>query len=344
MIKRIIKGLMVIGLLWVFMVSQAWGTEYGYIHYKVIPKSPSHLKPNKPISKLLLIGCYDAWSGQYLNCEFTHKVIGLKEPKEDIENNGGHCYDYDGHPLIDPPVCESESCDPPCGELEFAGSDEDDTPLGVKGQTQYQRAVIRHRMPQVAGRIVTETTITAPSGWRCLCCCFTNNSSKYQDTLDVEVSKLKELPGPASGEHYIKCRGEACPEPLPGEPLPEGHWGTKDTINKLKEIAEEYYDLTDRILSINDISLPRGGLFDYKKTWKPPHDSHRTGTDADINQGQGPENVDKIPCYKNKILKEAIKKIAGEQPYPILRCENRKKEYCLPPEGEDCIYYHIDFD
>ena len=180
MIKRIIKGLMVIGLPWVLMVSPAWGIEYGYIHEKVILKSPSHLKPNNPITRLLPIGCYDAWSGRYLNCEFIYKVIGLKEPyigtcKECMENNGGHCHDYDGHPLIDPPG----------GKVEFAGTDEDNTPLGVKGQTQYQRAVIRHRMPQVAGRIVTETTITAPSGWRCLCCCFTSNSSKYEYTLDV---------------------------------------------------------------------------------------------------------------------------------------------------------------
>ena len=336
MTKRIIKGLIVIGLPWVLLVSSSWGAEYGYIHERVIPKSPSHLKPNKPISKLLFIGCYDAWSGQYLNCEFTHKVIGLKEPKEDIENNGGHCYNYDGHPLIDPQD----------GKVEFAGLDEDNTPLGVKGQTQYQRALIRHRMPQVAGKIVTETTITAPGGWRCLCCCFTNNSSKYRDTLDVGVDGLKELDDPVSGEHYIKCRGEACPEPLPGEPLPEGHWGTEDTIEKLKKIGEAYYNITKktRVLSINDISLPRGGLFDYQKTWKPPHDSHRTGTDADINQGQGPSNKDQIPCYKNNDLKKAVRKVAGEQPYPILRCENKDKEYCLPPEDKDCIYYHIDFD
>jgi len=326
MMKKIIKRLIIIGLPLVFIVTPSWSAEYGYIHERVIPKSPSHLKPDQPITKLLLIGCYDAWSGGYLNCEFTHKVIGLKEPKEDIENNGGHCYDYDGHPLIDPPG----------KALEFAGLDEDDTPLGIKGQTQYQRAVIRHRMPQVAGKIVTETTITAPSGWLCLYGCFTSNSSKYQDTLDVGVSKLKELPEPASGEHYVKCRGEACPEPLPGEPLPEGHYGTGDTIEKLKEIAEALYESTGRKLSVNDISLPRGGLFDYKKTWKPPHDSHRTGTDADIN-------VLDIPCYYDKKLRKAVEKVAGEQPVPYLLCEDLNNKP-VEPDNPEGYYKHIDFD
>ena len=59
--------------------------------------------------------------------------------------------------------------------------------LLIPAFSEYQRALIRHRMPQVAGKIVTETTITAPAGWRCLCCCFTNNSSKFRDTLDVGV-------------------------------------------------------------------------------------------------------------------------------------------------------------
>lgn len=110
-----------------------------------------------------------------------------------------------------------------------------------------------------------------------------------------------------------------------------------DTSEKLKKIAEEYYKRSGRILSINDISLPRGGLFDYKATWAPPHSSHRTGTDADINQ-KG------IPCYKNDKLRKAVEEVAGDQPYPILRCEDASGEYCPDPEDEKCKFYHIDFD
>lgn len=342
MSKRIIKGLIIIGLLWVFMINLAWGTEYGYIHYKAIPISPSHLKPNKPITRLVIIGCYDAWSGRYINCEFTHAVIGLKEPyigtcEECIKNNGGHCHNYDTHPLIDPPVCES--CDSPGGQLEYSGTIIERGDLWIKGQTGDYMAIIGHRMPQVAGKIVTETTVNLLGTWYCVSGCYTRTSFKDEDTLDVGVDGFERLKDPGPDEHYFKLRGGTVTHP-------EGHWGTEDTIEKLKKIGVAYYNITKktRVLSINDISLPRGGLFDYKNTWKPPHKSHRTGTDADINQGQGPSNKDQIPCYKNDKLKKAVRKVAGEQLYPILRCENKDKEYCIAPEGEDCIYYHIDFD
>lgn len=35
-------------------------------------------------------------------------------------------------------------------------------------------------------------------------------------------------------------------------------------------------------MRINDISLERGGMFDIQADWNPPHDSHRSGTDVDI--------------------------------------------------------------
>jgi hypothetical protein len=35
-------------------------------------------------------------------------------------------------------------------------------------------------------------------------------------------------------------------------------------------------------LNINDISLERGGLFDIKGNWSPPHKTHREGRDTDV--------------------------------------------------------------
>lgn len=319
--KKIIKGLIIMGLAWVFMINPVWGTEYGYIHKTVIPISPSNLKPDKPITWWLLIGCYDSWNGRYINCEFNHKVIGLKEPyigtcEECIENNGGHCHNYDSHPLSDPPE----------RELEYSGIYKNRDKLWIDGgQTGDSLAVIGHRMPQVAGKIVTETTVNLLGGWYCITGCYTRTSFKDEDTLDVGVSGLERLSDPTPDEHYFKLRGGT-------DTHPEGHWGTESTIKKLKEIAEEYYG-SDKILSVNDISLPKGGLFDYKDTWEPPHKSHRTGTDADINKlALG------IPCNKNKKLRLAVEEVAGDQPYPVLKCE-KGGEY--DPEGPD---YHIDFD
>lgn len=305
--KEIIKGSMVVGLLWLFMINPVWGIDYGYIHKRVITKSPSHLKPNKPKLKLVAISCHDAWTGSLLDCEFTHRVIGLKEPKEDIVNNGGHIHDYDTHPLIDPKD----------GELEFSGNVLERGKLWIKGRTGDYIAVIGHQMPEVAGKIVIETTITAPPGWYCASGCFTKKTSKFEDTLDVGVKGLGRLSDPVPNEHYFKLRGGM-------DTHPEGHWGTGDTIKKLKEIAEEYYKRSGIILSINDISLPRGGLFDYEGTWEPPHSSHRTGTDADINRLG-------IDCNEDDKLERAVEKVAGGKSRPRLRCY---------PDGRQ----HIDFD
>jgi hypothetical protein len=320
MIKRIIKGLMVIGLPWVCMVSPAWGTEYGYIHKTVIPISPSHLKPNKPITWWLLIGCYDAWSGRYTNCQFDHKVIGLKEPyigtcKECIENNGGHCHNYDNHPLIDPRE----------GELEYSGTYKSRGKLWIEeGQTGDDIAIIVHGMPQVAGKILTETTVNLLGGWYCVSGCYTRTSFKDEDTLDVGVDGFKLLEDPTPDEYYFKLRSGT-------DTHPEGHWGTEDTIIKLKKIAEEYYKLSGRILSVNDISLPKGGLFDIHDNWDTPHIEHRTGTDADINQGQGPKNIDKIPCLDDDGLDDALREVAKGKLRPWRKCESGGRK-------------HIDFD
>lgn len=36
------------------------------------------------------------------------------------------------------------------------------------------------------------------------------------------------------------------------------------------------------VLRLTALSLPQGGLFDFKTEWRPPHVSHRLGDDADI--------------------------------------------------------------
>lgn len=46
-------------------------------------------------------------------------------------------------------------------------------------------------------------------------------------------------------------------------------------------------------LSFNDLSLPWGGLFDDPGNWERPHNSHRLGTSADLNnRSKGPFDVD----------------------------------------------------
>jgi hypothetical protein len=45
-----------------------------------------------------------------------------------------------------------------------------------------------------------------------------------------------------------------------------------------------------RLLGVNDMSLPRGGLFDLGGSWHHPHKAHRAGRSADIDVQRGPDD------------------------------------------------------
>ena len=95
------------------------------------------------------------------------------------------------------------------------------------------------------------------------------------------------------------------------------------------QFPKKYFELTKRKLSINDLSLPNGGLFDLNGLWNTAkgHDTHRHGNDADINRTDGGGVLKN--CEDDKKLKEAVSKIGAG--IPTLLCESGGRK-------------HIDFD
>lgn len=73
---------------------------------------------------------------------------------------------------------------------------------------------------------------------------------------------------------------------ITGDPLhSEFTYGQQTLIDAIASIASEYKVITSSlIISINDMSLSNGGLFDVGGTWATPHVSHRTGVDVDVNR------------------------------------------------------------
>jgi hypothetical protein len=72
---------------------------------------------------------------------------------------------------------------------------------------------------------------------------------------------------------------------------PVNHYAKSQTIDLLKQIAWQYYFETNKAISINDMSLKWGGLFDVNKDasgnlipWAPPHHEHRFGRQADVRR------------------------------------------------------------
>ncbi len=187
-------------------------------------------------------------------------------------------------------------------------------------------------MPEVSGNLAGESTLVLPRNWFCVSGCFTFNSWRYADTYDVGIRNLAALPDMPS--EYSKLRGG-----LDTHPHAVGFTGTPLALQMLPLVAQNYFVLSGRLLSINDMSLIKGGLFDYKaseKPWEPPHKSHREGKDADINQ-------DKIGCDQDRDLRTAadqllnkVKTSSGNLRSALL-CEP------CPSTGTDCRK-HIDFE
>lgn len=96
------------------------------------------------------------------------------------------------------------------------------------------------------------------------------NPSSY--TIGVEIPTLVSL---GDGANYDLVGATATHG--------DNHYGTPTFNGSLETLADSYAAaFPGQILFYNDMSLPQGGLFDWKATWAPPHSSHRFGVDLDF--------------------------------------------------------------
>jgi hypothetical protein len=322
MVKRIILLQILSGFLWLLI---GLNTTEGAYCCGIVKKGEFSLPPslpNEPSSFSTKVHCYGAvFTPSYaylteINCTATYRIMGMKTPIEMITNNGGHSHNYDTHPL---------------GELWFGGN-----PLipyrELTWGTKDTPGTLTHKLPEVSGIIVTELDITSPTPWVCAYGCFTPDSRKSEYTFDVGIQGMERVED--SGDYHVVVRGGT-------DTHSEGTYGTLDTIKKLQKISNQYFYRTDRKLSINDISLPKGGLLDYKATWAPPHKEHRIGTDADINRKDGGGVF--TNCWEDKALKNAVAKMAKGQSRLRLKCEDARGRP-VPLDDPTGLYKHIDFD
>jgi len=255
-----------------FQASLAWG---GTI-YKTVPMLPSDLntplvKPGK--NKMYThIGCVNAATGNFISCGYDFKITKLKQPVSDVENNGGHTHTYADHPL---------------GQLEVV------KPVGgsLIGQTSNSYVYFAHEIPHVSGKIETALNLRVPPGWHTVSpesCDTTRTYWCFETTVDVG---LNLIPLPDNPALYKKFRS-----PDTRHTNEVAFYGTGTALNNINEISDWHNQLAlNRTLSINDMSLIKGGIFDINGNYSPSHYEHRTGESADINK----EGVD---CIKNKFL------------------------------------------
>ena len=115
-------------------------------------------------------------------------------------------------------------------------------------------------------------------------------------TITARVDGLSQM---EPGAHYL-VEGAT-------KTHPEGFWGRSETLQEFRSLADDfqkYQELHSAALnscgktrwevypaSINDIALHDGGVFDWRDTWKQPHQTHNRGEGGDFNRfGAGPKN------------------------------------------------------
>ncbi|MHB0986987.1 MAG: hypothetical protein ACYC05_15530 [Sulfuricella sp.] len=239
------------------------------------------LKSNVADEKLnTFVSCYNVADGTAVDCSYSFSIVGLAGDPANVDVNAGHTHDYATHPL-------------------GTAASPDGSGNAIAGQTKNGVVKIVHTLPIVSGKIKTQLDLNVPPGWYCVvpeCLDSTRQGWRFNTTLSVGVSGLSLLPDPNGGSAYVKHRS-----PDDDHTDSNAYYGTNDTLFYLTSLATQYQMLTDHSLSINDMSLPKGGIFDIspKSTWLNPHALHRVGTSADINKTGG-------DCLKNKTLKQAV--------------------------------------
>jgi hypothetical protein len=124
-------------------------------------------------------------------------------------------------------------------------------------------------------------------------------SRRFPDSVGTTAitARAPGLQPLGAGDNYVIVRGGL-------QTHPDGTWATKGTAQAFTKLADDlrrYQDLHNAALtgcnnrpqwlkgipkpvSINDIALPMGGVFDFHESWKPPHQTHNRGEGGDFNR------------------------------------------------------------
>lgn len=278
-------------------VGLAWG---GPIQLPTINILPSDL--NTPLTKpgksnvYTYIACINANTGGFISCGYDFSITGLTQPDSDPANNGGHTHTISNHPL---------------GTLKEIWPMPGNPATSLNGYTQNNWVFFSHEIPQASGKIETYLLMKVPGpGWdtgTLQSCDATRTSWCFNTTVDVGVQNLTPLSD--APWLYRKTRN-----PDPNHTDAVAFYGTDSALRNLSSIADWYNWLTLRTLSINDMSLIKGGVFDLGLKYVAiphvsGHQEHRTGESADINKDLNGD------CTKNKALLLAVLVAMPSEPY-----------------------------
>ena len=188
-------------------------------------------------------------------------------------------------------------------------------------------------LPQASGIYSFNAKLTATPGFAFF---FIPNLVTTLETLgSIRVSQrtFGYRQFPENTAEYLRVRGGrnlGDPPPDPDHSDDVAFGAAEITHTVLPLIASEYFKLSDKFLSVNDISLPMGGVFDDNQDWGQPHAEHRFGRDVDINRAGTDCKLDlHLRAAINKFLVKLSETSKGTpRPFPsALLCESGGRKH-----------------
>jgi len=128
---------------------------------------------------------------------------------------------------------------------------------------------------------------------------FVKGTTDKDTASAVIVLKLGDLEELTDGNHYDLV-GEYGETDVTSRHR-RNHYGKVDLIKKVKALADTIYADKKYKLRINDMSLQLGGPFDISNNWDTPHQKHRQGVSADIDDYVVKENGKSISITKDQL-------------------------------------------
>lgn len=274
------------------------------------------LKPSKLDVKKYQVGCYDIRTGQPGDCYMSFYAYfdssWVAEPML-VDYTGGHL-----HPLPDGndpnrPV-EALTCPAvpsPPGSTSFEGS------------TNRQYWTASKVVPQVSGVVTIWVYYMAPypayfvpqPGWVIDRTPTGQSRATTFIGFKVGLGGIGELP--SDPDHYVRCGVAAgCTQDSVEPRHPGVFFGTGAMLQSVQKLAFAYLQLhPDLRLRILDMSLPAGGVFDYKNfNWTPPHSWHRVGESVDI--GEWVVDSSGNPAYPPGLVQE-LENLVNDKANPL---------------------------
>jgi hypothetical protein len=265
-----------VGLIAFVAGGAAWG--------QLLELKPSNIEGAKAggsqIQQSISFTCYDFFTASRVNCHVTATLRPIDPNDTKPPLFGGHNHS----PILDSRVV---------GSVQNANNPSAPVGLQTEGDTLTGFTLV-YTAPEASQQVQFVTKWEPPQNYEC--------QNENEDTLG-------DFTSPCFGFNHFDIRFLGL-QALPPDPLytvdrkpdtaplhPNGNFGTRAANFGLAQMAPIYFLAALVKLSINDQSLPRGGLFDINGNWAitPGHQRHRVGINADINQLG-------VPCLQDSAL------------------------------------------